>query len=63
MPKMDGVQAILAIKEAQPQIGIIILTTFDTDDYIFSGIEAGARATSKERPPCCVFARSRWPTR
>ena len=43
MPEMDGVQAIREIKAQSPEIGIIILTTYDTDEYIFSGIEAGAR--------------------
>ena len=44
MPEMDGVEAILKVKAEAPDIGIIILTTYDTDDYIFRGIEAGARA-------------------
>ena len=43
MPEMDGVEAIREIKMETSDIGIIILTTFDTDDYIFRGIEAGAR--------------------
>jgi two-component system NarL family response regulator len=52
MPEMDGVAAIIEIKEAAPEIGIIILTTYDTDDYIFRGIEAGARGyLLKDTPP------------
>ena len=52
MPVMDGVEAILKIKEETPNVGIIILTTYDTDDYIFRGIEAGARAyLLKDSPP------------
>ena len=43
MPEMDGVQAIREIKAQCPEIGIIILTTYETDEYIFTGIEAGAR--------------------
>ena len=43
MPEMDGVEAIQKIKMETSDIGIIILTTYDTDDYIFRGIEAGAR--------------------
>ena len=43
MPEMDGVEAIHQIKEEAPDVGIIILTTYDADDYIFRGIEAGAR--------------------
>ena len=52
MPEMDGVEAIQKIKEEAPDIGIIILTTYDTDDYIFRGIEAGARGyLLKDSPP------------
>ncbi len=52
MPEMDGVEAIEKIKEEAPDIGIIILTTYDADDYIFRGIEAGARGyLLKDSPP------------
>ncbi|MEE9221710.1 MAG: response regulator transcription factor, partial [candidate division NC10 bacterium] len=52
MPEMDGVEAIQEIKEEAPDIGIIILTTYDADDYIFRGIEAGARGyLLKDSPP------------
>ena len=52
MPEMDGVQAILKIKEDSPDMGIIILTTYDTDEDVFKGIEAGARAyLLKDSPP------------
>jgi len=52
MPEMDGVAAIIEIKEAALEAGIIILTTYDTDDYIFRGIEAGARGyLLKDSPP------------
>jgi len=44
MPEMDGVEAMRRIREADPQVKFIILTTYSDDDYIFSGIEAGARA-------------------
>jgi DNA-binding NarL/FixJ family response regulator len=44
MPEMDGVEAIRQIKAVQPEVKFIILTTYDDDDYIFKGIEAGARA-------------------
>ena len=44
MPEMDGVEATKKIKNELPDIPVIILTTYDTDEYIFGGIEAGARA-------------------
>ena len=52
MPGMDGVEAIQHIKAEDPDIGVIILTTYDTDEYIFRGVEAGARAyLLKDSPP------------
>ena len=36
MPKMDGVVCTQYIKENYPQIKIIILTTFDDDEYVFN---------------------------
>jgi DNA-binding NarL/FixJ family response regulator len=44
MPEMDGVEAMRQIRATDPQVKFIILTTYSDDDYIFSGIEAGARA-------------------
>jgi DNA-binding NarL/FixJ family response regulator len=44
MPKVDGVEAMQRIKEQHPEINFIVLTTYDNDEYIFKGIEAGARA-------------------
>lgn len=44
MPEMDGVQAMRQIRLTDPDVKFIILTTYSDDDYIFSGIEAGARA-------------------
>lgn len=44
MPEMDGVEAMRQIRSVMPDIKFIILTTYSDDDYIFSGIEAGARA-------------------
>jgi len=43
MPELDGVQAIIQIKAANPDSKFIILTTYNDDEYIFRGIEAGAR--------------------
>lgn len=44
MPEVDGVEAMRQIRSANPDIKFIILTTYSDDEYIFSGIEAGARA-------------------
>lgn len=42
MPRMNGVEATLLIKEKYPQVKIIILTTFNDDEYIFSSLKNGA---------------------
>lgn len=43
MPEMDGVECTRQLIKTYPKIGVIILTTFDDDDYIFDGLRAGAR--------------------
>lgn len=42
MPKMDGVVCTKTIKEKYSQIKIIILTTFDDDEFVFSALKYGA---------------------
>jgi DNA-binding NarL/FixJ family response regulator len=42
MPKQNGVQATAAITTTHPSTRVIILTTFDSDDYVFEAIKAGA---------------------
>jgi RNA polymerase sigma factor (sigma-70 family) len=42
MPGLNGVEATAAILQAWPEARIIILTTFDRDDYVFQGVRAGA---------------------
>lgn len=42
MPEMDGVSCTKIIKENYPQIKIIILTTFDDDEYVYNALKYGA---------------------
>lgn len=42
MPGLNGVEATAAVCRAWPEARIIILTTFDRDDYVFQAIKAGA---------------------
>jgi DNA-binding NarL/FixJ family response regulator len=44
MPVLDGVQATRYITEAQPKVGVIILTMYRQDQHVFEAIKAGARA-------------------
>lgn len=42
MPVMDGVEATRRLRESDPNSKVIILTTFDDNEYIFEGLRAGA---------------------
>ena len=42
MPKLDGVQCTKIIKENYPEIKIIILTTFDDEEYVYNALRYGA---------------------
>ena len=42
MPGMDGVEATWRLRERWPQARVVILTTFDDDEYVFEGLRAGA---------------------
>jgi DNA-binding NarL/FixJ family response regulator len=42
MPGMDGIEATRLITAAYPNTRVIILTTFDYEEYVFEGVKAGA---------------------
>lgn len=42
MPRLNGIEATQAILAAHPQTKVIVLTTFDLDEYALDGIRAGA---------------------
>lgn len=42
MPGINGIEATKLIKEKYPDIKIVILTTFNEDEYIFEGLKNGA---------------------
>lgn len=42
MPQFNGIEAARRILEKLPDCKIVILTTFDTEEYVFEGIRAGA---------------------
>lgn len=43
MPRMDGITAIQHLRKDHEQIAIVILTTYNEDDLMIRGLQAGAR--------------------
>lgn len=42
MPRMDGIEATSSLLAAHPDTRVIMLTTFDIDDYVYAAIQNGA---------------------
>ncbi len=42
MPEMDGIEATIVIKKEMPACQVLMLTTFDDDEYIVKSLAAGA---------------------
>lgn len=42
MPDLDGIAATREVLAVSPQVKVVILTTFEDDDYIFGALHAGA---------------------
>jgi len=52
MPELDGLQATRRILAADPAARVLILTTFDLDEYIYEALSAGASGfVLKDDPP------------
>ena len=52
MPELDGLEATRRILAADQEARVLILTTFDLDDYIYEGLSAGAIGfVLKDDPP------------
>ncbi|MDR0627632.1 MAG: response regulator transcription factor [Bifidobacteriaceae bacterium] len=58
MPVMDGIEATRQIVSTYPETRVILLTTFDLDEYAFAGLKAGASGflLKDVRPPQLVAA-------
>jgi DNA-binding NarL/FixJ family response regulator len=57
MPRMDGIEATRRVIEAMPDCRVLILTTFDDDDYLFAALQAGASGFMlKNCPPADLVA-------
>lgn len=52
MPGMNGVEATRKIREAHPKIKVLVLTTYDQDEWVFDAVRAGAAGyLLKDTPP------------
>ncbi len=51
MPLCDGVQATCEIHQHYPWIRVLVLTTFDDDDYILKSLQVGALGYLLKRTP------------
>ena len=52
MPVLDGIEATRRITAADPGVRVLILTTFDLDEYVYEGLLAGASGfLLKDSPP------------
>lgn len=44
MPVMEGVEAVKRLREIDPQVKVVVLTTYDADEDIARALQAGAKA-------------------
>jgi len=52
MPELDGLEATRQIVRADPSARILVLTTFDLDEYVYEALKAGASGfVLKDDPP------------
>jgi DNA-binding NarL/FixJ family response regulator len=52
MPRLDGIAATAALQALDPPPKVLILTTFDLDDYVYEALQAGASGfLLKSAPP------------
>ena len=52
MPVMDGIEATRRINQRTPSTAVLVLTTYDLDEYVFTALQAGASGfLLKDSPP------------
>lgn len=57
MPEMDGIEATRRIVRGTPSSRVLVLTTFDLDEYAFGSLRAGASGfLLKNTPPAQLLA-------
>ena len=58
MPVMNGVEATRIISSQYPESSVIILTTFDYEEYVFEGVKAGAMGYMLKDTPAPELVRT-----
>ncbi|MHA7135289.1 response regulator [Oerskovia turbata] len=57
MPRMDGLEALRRLRATRPDLAVIVLTTFDTDDLVLTALRDGATGfLLKNTPPPDLLA-------
>jgi len=57
MPIMDGLEATRRILSSTPATRVLVLTTFDLDEYVFAALKAGASGfLLKDTPPAALLS-------
>jgi DNA-binding NarL/FixJ family response regulator len=57
MPRMDGIAATAAVRQAAGAPEVIVLTTFDADEHVLGALRAGASGfLLKDTPPVEIVA-------
>ena len=58
MPGIDGIRATAEVLRASPRTRVLVLTTFDIDEYVFAAVQAGASGflTKDARPAALAEA-------
>lgn len=51
MPRVDGISATRLLAEGEAPPGVVVLTTFENDDYVYDALLAGARGFLLKRAP------------
>jgi DNA-binding NarL/FixJ family response regulator len=49
MPTMDGIEATDRLTAGDPRARVLILTTFDLDEYVYRALRAGERGVEQRR--------------
>ncbi|MGK7893515.1 MAG: response regulator [Xenococcus sp. (in: cyanobacteria)] len=58
MPVMDGVAAIRKLRKQAPEIKILVLTTFDDDEYVTQAMASGAKGYLLKDTPSAELAQA-----